>query len=498
MPLKLSAAAAASQGARPYQEDTSAIWRPSADSDGDGPLLAVVADGMGGHVSGEVASQLACQAFVDTFSAGEGGVRARLEQSLLAANDAIANAISERPELNGMGCTLVAAYVDDRGLWHVSVGDSLLLLLRDEVLRGLNENHSFGAVLDQQVEAGLITAEDAASNPRRNSLRSALTGERIALVDLPDTPSPVKAGDCVVLASDGLDTLNGHEIADLVVGHSSVDADSVAALLINAVDAHGLPNQDNTTVVALRVEEGAVDATNTVQWPAGRVADADDVNTTITVAPAQRIPAVGTPTKKGRSFLVPALFFFGVVAASLAWLFLWANDQKSAPSGEPEKAVSGDAKPKTGEKPKSGPPPKTAEPAKGKKSAPTPPPKDSAPAKQAGAPGSGGSDAGSAGDAGPGKGDAPPPGSVKPKAEAGPKPKAKAKKPKPKATKPKSKEKAKPAKQGKEQKDSSRLPSPGSQQGRRFAERRGVLPDDEDLERRGRRLLLPYPQARTQ
>ena len=514
MPLKLSAAAAASQGARPYQEDTSAIWQPPVEVEGDAPLLAVVADGMGGHVSGEVASQLACQAFIDTFGASDGEIRDRLEQALTAANDAIANAIAARPELNGMGCTLVAAYFDAQGLWHVSVGDSLLLLLREEVLHGLNENHSFGAVLDQQAEAGLISPEDAQSNPRRNSLRSALTGERIALVDLPAEPYPIKAGDCVVLASDGLDTLNGHEIADLVVGNTANDAESIASVLLAAVDAHGLPNQDNTTVVALRVEDGGGEAAKTVQWLPGR--DADDVNTTITVSPEQRVAALNLPTPSRRSFLVPTLFFAGVVAASLAALFWWANQKEPVAQSGDGKAVSGSEAAKKSGKAAAPPVRKKAEPAKQPVKTKPEPLKDSATAKpgKGARKSDGGSDGGGAQDADPAKGDKPPStGKAKSdtksksgsKSKAGSKSKSNSKSKsgaKPKAGS-KSKTKAPPVPKAGSGKEGRLLPAPGATRPERFAQRRGLLPealepDDLDLEGYGRRLLLPFPQARKQ
>ncbi len=502
MPLKLSAAAAASQGARPYQEDTSAIWQPPVEAEGDAPLLAVVADGMGGHVSGEVASQVACQAFIDTFGASDGEIRDRLEQSLTAANDAIANAIAAQPELNGMGCTLVAAYFDSKGLWHISVGDSLLLLLREQVLHGLNENHSFGAVLDQQAEAGLISPADAQSNPRRNSLRSALTGERIALVDLPAEPYPIKAGDCIVLASDGLDTLNGHEIADLVVGNIADDAESIASVLLAAVDAHGLPNQDNTTVVALRVEEGGGEATQTVQWPPGR--DADDVNTTITVSPEQRVAALDLPTPARRSFLVPALFFVGVVAAGLTALFVWANLKETVAEGGDGKAVPGSAAPKKSGKAAVTPEPKSVEPAKQAVKPKPEPPKDSAPKS------SGGSDGGGAQDAGPAKSDkAPSKGKAKSdkKAKSGSKSKSGTKsksgiKPK-EGSKPgtQSKPKTSPVPKAGSEKKSKLVPAPGAITPERFAQRRGLLPgeldpDDLELERFSGRLQLPFPLVR--
>src|SRR5262245_43855677 len=125
--LEFSFSTRAIAGARPYQEDTSRVWRPNGSPGDDRPLLAVLADGMGGHVSGEVASRLAAERYINAFSSEHGSVDQRLEHALYAGNDAIMNAILKEKNLNGMGCTLVASYIDQEGLRWVSVGDSLLL-----------------------------------------------------------------------------------------------------------------------------------------------------------------------------------------------------------------------------------------------------------------------------------------------------------------------------------------------------------------------------------
>ena len=102
------------RGARPYQEDCANIWRPNGEhGPGDGrPLLGVLSDGMGGHVSGEVASKLACSNYARTFSGQAGPIDQRLDASLQASNSALSGAIRANAALNGMGCTLVAGYID--------------------------------------------------------------------------------------------------------------------------------------------------------------------------------------------------------------------------------------------------------------------------------------------------------------------------------------------------------------------------------------------------
>ena len=115
-----------------------------------------------------------------------------------------------------MGCTIIAAWIDDLGIRWTSVGDSLLLLYRlPDVIR-LNADHSLGSFLDEQARQNRITRSEAKRNRNRNALRSALTGSKIDLIDLRSEPLELRPGDWVLLASDGICSLHGDEIADVV------------------------------------------------------------------------------------------------------------------------------------------------------------------------------------------------------------------------------------------------------------------------------------------
>ena len=260
--LELSCAEGASQGARNYQEDSLKVWRPEtgAGPNKERPILAVLADGMGGHVSGEVASRTACDSYVQAFNTRNGPIDQRLDEALSAANAALAKAIAEKSTLNGMGCTLVAGYVDHSGLRWASVGDSAILLYRAPNLYRLNEDHSLGAMLDKQVEHGVLTEEEARSDPRRRTLRSALTGSPLPLRQLRGQPYPLYPGDWLIMASDGLETLSGNDIAAVVSGNDNAEPREVVTRLLQAVDGQKMQHQDNTTIVAIRVREQARDA----------------------------------------------------------------------------------------------------------------------------------------------------------------------------------------------------------------------------------------------
>lgn len=255
--LEFSVASAAIKGARDYQEDSTRVWRPeSIDSGvtGSSSMLAVLADGMGGHVSGEVASRLVCDTCVSRFSELSGEVDARIKDSLFASNEMLARAIAENSKLSGMGCTAIVAHFDRDGLQWASVGDSSLLLYRNNQLFRVNEDHSLGAILDKQAAANLITYEEARNSPNRHSLRSALTGAQIPLADIGRFPQGVLPGDWVIVASDGLDTLTGDEIASIIHRSGRVEPAALAERLLREVSSRGLPNQDNTSVIVVRVE----------------------------------------------------------------------------------------------------------------------------------------------------------------------------------------------------------------------------------------------------
>ncbi|HEX2839718.1 PP2C family protein-serine/threonine phosphatase [Hyphomicrobium sp.] len=268
MTWRVAGAARATIGTRAKQEDAFAIWPSAAHpaaQDGEG-VLAVVADGMGGHAGGEVAGRLACETFISAFSGRHGAAGDRLHTALGASNSAIAARASETAGLRGMGCTLVGAWIDGAGLRWVSVGDSLLLLFRAPDVLRLNADHSLGAFLDDQARRGKMSAGEAASNPYRNALRSALTGKKIEILDLQGDPYPLAAGDWLILASDGIATLAGDEIGDIVYANRDGAAGEMAERLIAAVEAKRDPDQDNATVVVLKIEDDAT-ATATDESP---------------------------------------------------------------------------------------------------------------------------------------------------------------------------------------------------------------------------------------
>ncbi len=230
-------------GCREKQEDS---YRVKYYPDG---VLAVVADGMGGHRGGELASAVAVQEFESVFSASaELCPRERLSGALAAANSAVGAV------LGGVGgTTLVAAFICCGVMWWVSVGDSPLLIWRSGRLQRLNADHSLRAVLLEYVSAGTMTYMEAMQ--RGHQLRSALTGEPLTLVDSPCVPLPLLPGDRILVASDGVDALLlapvlPHEVRAIL----STPGGNPAVSLVGVCSELAAPVADNVTVVCVDCE----------------------------------------------------------------------------------------------------------------------------------------------------------------------------------------------------------------------------------------------------
>ena len=230
-----------SMGMRANQQDAYGVVPPE-DMDDGRTLLAIVADGMGGHAAGEIASETALQAFVDGFfSEGISNDGNRLWSGLELANERIREVVAQRPTLRGMGTTLIAVLFRNDTIRWISVGDSPLYLLRDGILRRLNKLH---VDFPEGTEESVVAAPHVA-------LVSAILGEIIFEVDDAD-PFPLVGGDLLILASDGLNTLSEAELLSCLKSHLSATSAACADALLSLVELHRLPRQDNTTVIVIR------------------------------------------------------------------------------------------------------------------------------------------------------------------------------------------------------------------------------------------------------
>ena len=221
------------------------------DSGYAGRSLFVVADGMGGHAAGEVASRTVVAAMLGLDGADLGpDIRATLGQAVDEANERLRLAVDARPDLEGMGTTLTALAWDGERMAVAHVGDSRAYLLRDGRLTMLTHDQTLVQTL---VDEGRITEEEARTHPQHAVILQALDGRRGLDPDL-DLLEP-QAGDRFLVCSDGLTSyVQEDAVREVLAGREAHAAlDGLIGLALEA----GAP--DNVTVIVVDVLEGAAD-----------------------------------------------------------------------------------------------------------------------------------------------------------------------------------------------------------------------------------------------
>lgn len=261
--FRFDAASVLSLGQRDHQEDALASDFPIGANFG----FAVLADGMGGHAAGDVASKIVVtevfselmfqSSDVEGMTADIGGV---LRNAAYAANECVRAHTETNPDTDGMGSTLLAPVIDNEKLYWISVGDSPLLLYRDGKLTQLNEDHSMAPQIDLMVAAGAITEDAALNHPDRNALTSVLFGDEIEAIDCRDEPFILADGDVLIASSDGLQFLDDREIIAILRNTLSKPAATIARALLDALENLDDPAQDNISFTVIKTEAVAADA----------------------------------------------------------------------------------------------------------------------------------------------------------------------------------------------------------------------------------------------
>ncbi|WP_050603907.1 PP2C family serine/threonine-protein phosphatase [Ruegeria sp. 6PALISEP08] len=243
------------QGQRETQEDAIAARMFDASAAG----YVVIADGMGGHDAGEVASEMVVAAWRDALDVeleaeilNERSAIDALPLAAMQANAAIATHNEEQGESFNMGATLLGILLLGHRVYWISIGDSPLFLFRDGTLSQVNEDHSMAPVIDEKLAAGEIT-EAEAKHMDRNQLTSVIIGGGIPKVDCPEEPLLVSPSDILILASDGLQYLGDNEIQSVLKEHGQALAQDIAEALLAAVLAKGDPDQDNLSIAVAKL-----------------------------------------------------------------------------------------------------------------------------------------------------------------------------------------------------------------------------------------------------
>ena len=261
-----------------YHLDTAAITDPGSrgrlnedsyqiasftisDNDDTPVLLTVVADGIGGHKAGEVASKIAVETIISTVAESDvSDPQWVLKSALLEANHSITSEAAEDDERKGMGSTVATALIIDTALYIATLGDSRIYLIRDNSIRQLNIDHTW---VQEALDVGVINSEEARSHPRRHLIRSYLGSAdpikpdlRLYLADN-ETLEQAKANqglpllpkDLILLCSDGLsDMLADEEILEILQGGGTHDEQ--LQKLVDLANLRG--GHDNITVVLLQ------------------------------------------------------------------------------------------------------------------------------------------------------------------------------------------------------------------------------------------------------
>ena len=250
-------ATVAYQGARNYQEDSIISHFPLGQTTG----FAVLADGMGGHEAGNVASALVmsevfAQLKINETALDDDGfdIPAALNDMAQNANARIAEYIEKYQETYGMGTTLLATLIHHDKLYWVSVGDSPLFLFRDGMLNQLNKDHSMAPQIEMMVKVGAMTEEMGRNHPDRNTLTSAISGQDIALIDCPAEPTILKDGDILIASSDGLQFLSNEDITATLKGVCDQPGAAIANALLADVKTLDHPEQDNTAFTVVKLD----------------------------------------------------------------------------------------------------------------------------------------------------------------------------------------------------------------------------------------------------
>lgn len=214
-----------------------------------GKVLAIVADGMGGHRAGDVASRMAVERIVSELRNLEAGLdpedeRARLMDAILLANEEVYKYAEEHPECSGMGTTVVATLLGPEGGVTAHIGDSRIYLNQSSGLIQHTEDHT---LVQELIKSGQITLEEAAVHPQRNVVMRALGTEKDVLVDLGSFTW--SNNDVILLCSDGLTNKVSVQAIRKELEEPLSLQEQVDALVQQAIDAGGT---DNITLVAVR------------------------------------------------------------------------------------------------------------------------------------------------------------------------------------------------------------------------------------------------------
>lgn len=242
-----------------YLTDTGIVRSHNEDSiiiveNQDGNYLMAVADGMGGHSCGEVASSIAIRYVSDRFKnsffkMGKADAVEWIKESANEINTLIFKYTEEHPESKGMGTTLVMAIITKEYILFGNIGDSSGFVVKDNKLHKVTQDHTLVNLL---VKAGELTKEEALHHPKKNILMNALGVNDPVNIDVFDCNLDVEQ---ILLSSDGLTSMLDHSQIEKVLIDDTLDTEEKVIKLIKKVNNRG--GSDNTSIAYLILDEGS-------------------------------------------------------------------------------------------------------------------------------------------------------------------------------------------------------------------------------------------------
>jgi protein phosphatase len=311
------------------------VRRNNEDSGYASSQLLVVADGMGGHEAGELASAATIGAVVSALGDGfeVDTALGLLSDAVITSGEYIADVVARNREFAGMGTTMTALALCNEQVAIAHVGDSRAYLLRDGELQQLTKDHTF---VQSLVDAGEITREQAAVHPRRNLMMRAIDGIHAVDVDL--SVREARVGDRLLLCSDGLCGVLGDD--DIVAALATPDiVNAVSRLIDETLDA-GAP--DNITVVVADIIDGT-DGADAVVIGAAAESDTHARLPGVNLPEEPQLAVIETEPKFVKPRKLPVRTLGIAAGAALVLLGLgsfWLSNQWYLGVHEPDKYVA--------------------------------------------------------------------------------------------------------------------------------------------------------------
>ena len=270
------------------------------------PPLFAIADGMGGAQAGEVASRLATASLKE--SGADGGGEQRIADLIQEANRRVYDRSSSDPNTSGMGTTITVALVEGEHVAFGHVGDSRAYLIRDAQMEQLTEDHS---LVNELLKTGKLSREEAETHPQRSVITRALGTDPD--VDVDTFSVRAQTGDLFLLCSDGLTDMVSEDSILEVVERNRADMDGALRALVKEANRGG--GQDNITVVAFEIGDGAALAGDGDTREQAKPIDEEDTLTEEDGVPVVAEPGPDRKSRPLRRRVLAWLVVLAIVAA---------------------------------------------------------------------------------------------------------------------------------------------------------------------------------------